>query len=155
MAERHVDEVARRNRDERREARALGAERILEHLHQDVVALADELADVVGARRVARAFGVGRLHDVGDVQERRALEPDVDERGLHARQHARHAALVEVAGEAAPARALDEQLLQHAVLEQRRARLARAHVDEHLRGHARRALRPVRPSTGASSSQVS
>ena len=103
--------------------------------------------------RVARALGVGGLHDVGDVQEGRALEPDVDERRLHARQHARHAALVEVAGEAEPAGALDEQLLQHAVLEQRRARLARADVDDHLGGHAR--PRRVRPSTGATSSQVS
>ena len=117
-------------------------------------ALAHQLADAVGARRVARAFGVGRLDDVGDVQERRALEADVDERGLHAGQHARHPALVEVAGEPAPAGALDEQLLQHAVLEQRGARLARTDVDDHLGAHAA-APRGVGPSTGASSSQVS
>ena len=96
-----------------------------------------ELADAVGARlRRSAPSGVRRLHDVGDVQERGALEADVDEGGLHAGQHARHAALVQVAGEAAPAGALDEQLLQHAVLEQRRARFARADVDDHLGGHA-------------------
>ena len=104
---------------------------------------------------VARALGVRRLHDVGDVQERRALEADVDEGRLHAGQHARHAALVQVAGEPEAARALDEQLLQHAVLEQRRARLARADVDDHFRGHGAWVFRPIRPSTGASSSQVS
>ena len=152
---RHVDEVARRDRDERREPRALGAERILQHLHQDVAALADELADVLGARFARRAFGIRRLHDVGDVQERRALEADVDEGRLHAGQHARHAPLVDVADEAEAARPLDEDLLQHAVLDQRRAGFARADVDEDFRGHGAWVFHPIRPSAGASSSEVS
>ena len=63
-----------------------------------------QFADVLGARVVARALGVRRLHDVGDMQERRALEADVDEGRLHAGQHARHAALVDVAGQPQAAR---------------------------------------------------
>ena len=48
---RHVDEVARRNRDEGRQARALAADRILHHLHQYLVALRHQLAHVIGARQ--------------------------------------------------------------------------------------------------------
>jgi hypothetical protein len=70
------------------------------------------------------------------MQERGAREADLDERRLHAGQHARDAALVEVADDAAAARALDVHLLQHAVLEQRGARLARRDVDEDLDAHA-------------------
>lgn len=129
--------------------------RILQHLHQDVAALADEFADVLGARFFARAFGVRRLHDVGDVQERGALEADVDEGRLHAWQDPRHAPLVQVAGEAHATRPLDEELLQHSVLEQGRAGLARADVDDHFRGHGAWVFHPIRPSAGVSSSQVS
>ena len=66
------------------------------------------------------------LPDVGDVQERRALEADLDERALHAGQHARDAAEIDVADEAARARALDVQLLHHALLEHGDARFLRA-----------------------------
>src|SRR6185437_4103925 len=65
-----------------------------------------------------------------------ALQPDLDERRLHARQHARYAPLVEVAHQAAAAGALDVDLLHHAVLEQRGARLARGDVDQDLGAHA-------------------
>jgi septum formation protein len=44
--------------------------------------------------------------------------------------------------------------VQHAALEQGRPRFARTHVDDHFRAHARRPP-AVRPSNGASSSQVS
>src|SRR4029079_17644015 len=46
------------------------------------------------------------LAHVGDVEERVALEPDVDERRLHAGQHPRDAPLVDVADRAARAGAL-------------------------------------------------
>ena len=153
VPERHVDQVARWDRDERGQAGTLGPERILEYLNEDVPAFVDEFADVFGTGRLVGILGVGRLHDVGHVQECRALETDVDEGRLHAGQYARDTAFVQVAGQAHAACALDEEFLQHAVLEQRRTRLARADVDDHLRGHA--PPRSVRPSTGASSSQVS
>jgi hypothetical protein len=45
------------------------------------------------------------------MQEGGALQADVDEGGLHARQHARHLAQIDVAHQAALQRALDVQLL--------------------------------------------
>ena len=84
-----------------------------------------------------------RRRNVGGVQEGGAFQAHVDERRLHARQHALHAALVEIADDAAAALALDEQLGQHAVFDERRARLARRHVDEDFRRH------PVPPSDPA------
>ena len=51
--------------------------------------------------------------------------------------------------------ALDEELLQHAVLEQGRPRFARTDVDDHFGGHGAWVFRPFRPRAGASSSQVS
>ena len=95
-----------------------------------------------------RIFSIGRslaavavlavLPDVGDVQERRALEADLDERALHARQHARDAAEVDVADQAARARALDVQLLHDALLEHRDARFLRRYVDEDFMRHRAR-----------------
>ncbi len=89
------------------------------------------------------------MHDVRSVQERRALQADVDERGLHARQHARHAALVDIADQPAAVGALEEDLLQHAVLDQRGAHFARADVDQDL------AVIALRLRSSASSSPVS
>ena len=50
------------------------------------------------------------VDDVGDVEEPVALEADVDEGGLHAGQHLRDPALVDVADDAALPLALDEDL---------------------------------------------
>ncbi len=75
------------------------------------------------------------LPDVGDVQERRALEADLDERALHAGQHARDAAEIDVADEAPRAGALDVQLLHDALLEHRDAGFLRRYVDEDLMRH--------------------
>ena len=69
------------------------------------------------------------------MQEGGAFQAHVDERGLHAGQHALHAALVEIAHDAAPALPLDEQLGQHAVLDERGAVFARRHVDQDFRRH--------------------
>jgi hypothetical protein len=77
------------------------------------------------------------LPDVGDVQERRALEPDLDESALHAGQNARDASLVDVADEAARAGALDVQLLHDRLLEHRDPRFLRRHVDQDLVRHRR------------------
>ena len=79
--------------------------------------------------------GLG-VRDVRGVQERGAFEPDVDERRLHAGQHALHAALVEIADDAAPALPLDEELGQHAVFDERRAVLAWRDVDQDFRRHS-------------------
>jgi hypothetical protein len=93
------------------------------------LALVDELADV-GLAAVVRVLRVRAARDVRRVQERRALEPELDERGLHAGQHARHSALVDVADEAAPARTLDLHFLQHAAFDESGTNLARRGVDQ-------------------------
>ena len=58
---------------------------------------------------------------VGDVEEGRAFEADVDERRLHAGQHAGDAAGIDIADQTALERALDMQLLDRAVLDDRDA----------------------------------
>src|SRR5881394_919633 len=118
---RQVDEEAPGERDLGRKARAFRADRILHHLHEDRLALGEDLLDWLCILAV--------LPDVGDVQERRALEAYIDERRLHAGQDARHAPHVDVADEAAPARALDEELLHHAARHRGDSCLARRDVD--------------------------
>ena len=116
---RQVDQQPAGQAHLRRQARALGADRVLDHLHQQRLALVQDALD----RLVVAAVSVlAVLPDVGDVQERGALEADLDERGLHAGQHARDAAQVDVADQAARAGALDVQLLHDALLEHRDAR---------------------------------
>ncbi|MNT38204.1 hypothetical protein D3C72_1743890 [compost metagenome] len=74
--------------------------------------------------------------DFRGVDERRAVQADVDERRLHPRQHPYHLALVDVADYAAALRALDMHLLQHTVLDYRHARLHRRDIDQNLFAHA-------------------
>src|SRR5690606_29911746 len=61
----------------------------------------------------------------------------LDKGRLHAGHDTADPALVDVADIAAAARALDVDLLQHAILDQRNARLARGHVDQDFFGHGR------------------
>ena len=95
----------------------------------------------------------GRRVQVGHVQEGGAVQPDVDERALHAGQHARHLAQIDVADQAAFERAFDVQLLHRAVFDDGHARFLRGPVDEDvLVGHAflcpEGRLRPSRPQGG-------
>jgi hypothetical protein len=80
--------------------------------------------------------------NVRGVQERGALEAELHECRLHAGQHTRHFALVDVADEPDAARALDLHLLQHAAVDERGAHLARRRVDEDFAAfhHAARAV---------------
>ena len=130
----------------RRQPRALGSQRILHHLHQQLVALAHQRADIraIGRGVVMRVVaGIRRRReDVRHMQECRAGQADLQKRRLHARQHARHPALVEIAHQPAPAGAFDEHLLQGAVFEQRGAGFARRDVDQNLDAHR---LLPARP----------
>ena len=70
------------------------------------------------------------MPDVGDVQERRAFEADVDERRLHAGQHAHDLAEIDVADPAARQRALDVKLLHRALLDECDPRFLRREVDQ-------------------------
>jgi hypothetical protein len=97
--------------------RALGADRILDHLHHQRLPL-EHLALDRYLRRALGAHAVATVQ-VGHVQEGRALQADVDERTLHARQHARDLAQVDVADQATLERTLDVQLLDGTVLDHR------------------------------------
>ena len=77
---RQIDEQPPGKTDLRGEPRALGADRVLDHLHQQRLALVEDALD----RAVFVTMAVlAMFPDVGDVQKRRALEPDLDESGLH------------------------------------------------------------------------
>ncbi len=145
---RQVHEEPPGDRDLRGEPGALGADRVLDHLHHERLPFGEDLLD--RARRRGGLAVLALLPDVGDVQERGALEPDLDERGLHAGQHPHHAAHVDVADDAAARGALDVQLLHHAVRHHRDARLLRRDVDEDLFGHGGRSLtRKPRQDSGS------
>ena len=125
--------------DLRRQARALGAHRVFDHLHHQGLAL-KHLAlyrnqRLRGARR-ADGLALGRwVPNVGHMQKRRALEPNVNKRRLHARQHPRHLAQIDVAHQAALKRALHVQLLHRAVLHNGHAGFLGRPVDQNVLLH--------------------
>src|SRR5207253_5249201 len=98
-------------------------------------------------RRAHHGVVGGAPGDVCGVQERGALETDLDERRLHAGQHARYAPLVQVAHEPAAAQALDVDLLHRAVLEDGGAGLARRDVDQDLDAQRFRLQNAARPAS--------
>ncbi len=110
----HVHQVTRGDRQLRGQARTLGADRIFGHLHHQGLALVHQCGDVLHRR--AFALGYFRRMD-----ERRALQADVDECRLHARQHPHDLALVDIADDAATLGALDMHFLQHPVFHHRHA----------------------------------
>ncbi len=145
---RHADVIVLRQKDQqasgdadlRREARALGADRVLDDLDEKRLPFEHLLLDrhdrttaaMVPLRHLgacARAGGK-RRNDVGHMQERRALQADIDKGRLHAGQHARHLAEVDVADQPALQRAFDVQFLHRAVLHQRHSGLLRGPVDQ-------------------------
>jgi hypothetical protein len=127
---RQVDEEPPGDRDLGREARSLAADRILHHLHEQRLALAqdplDGLLDVVA---------VARGPDVGHVQEGRARQADLDERRLHPGKDAADAAQVDVAHEPPARVAFDVQLLHRSQLGDRDPRFLRGDVDQDLLVH--------------------
>ena len=71
------------------------------------------------------------------MQEGGLLEAEIEERGLHAREHTDDATLVHVPRDAAPAPTLDVELDERRVLEERDPRLPGGDVDQDLLGHGR------------------
>ena len=57
----HVHEIAARQADERGDPRPLGAERLLRHLHEDLLALAEHVLDGRDHATLARGRGLGAL----------------------------------------------------------------------------------------------
>jgi hypothetical protein len=91
----------------------------------------------VGALRCHCCRRAARFPDVGHVQEGGALQADVDEGRLHARQHPHHLARIDIAGQAAGERALDVQFLHGALHHQRDARFLRGDIDQDVFSHGR------------------
>jgi hypothetical protein len=127
---RQVHQHAAGDADLAGQARTLGADRVLDHLHHQGLALEEQLLDRRGAAVARRREAAAGLVQVGHMQEGGALQPDVDEGRLHAGQHARHLAEVDVADQATFERALDVQLLHRTVLDDRHPRLLRSPVDQ-------------------------
>ena len=158
---RHEHQEAPGHGDVRGQPRALGAERLLDHLDDDLLAFLEQLLDLLGGTILAIALAAAAaataavvaaaglvllvagelvelgegVHHVGDVEEAVALEAEVDERGLHAGQHFRDPALVDVADHAAVALALDEDLRDQVVLEDGHHGLVAVRGDDHLLIH--------------------
>ncbi len=131
---RQVDQHAAGDRDLRGQPGALGADRVLDHLHGQGLTLEHQPFDrhrgaglgMVAARR--RAVHV----QIGHVQEGRAFQADVDEGRLHARQHAHDLARIDVADETALERPLHVQFLHGAVLDDGHPCLLRGPVDQNV-----------------------
>ena len=108
---RRVDEVAAGDRDVHREPGALCLQRVLDHLHDDLLPRLDQLVDTApGPPATLRRLLAAGQDDLIDMQEAVALEADVDEGGLHAGQDVVDLPLVDVADDRAAAAALDVEL---------------------------------------------
>ncbi len=139
---RQVDQQPSGNAHLSGKPRALGADRILDDLHQQLLAVVQDAFDRLGLVLVLAV-----APDVGDVQERRAVQPDLDEGRLHSRQHPAYFAEVDVADQAAAADALDVQFLDHALLHHRNPRFLRRDVDQDFFVHS--SWKPKWPSRRA------
>ena len=133
---RHEHQEPAGERGVRRQPRALGAQRLLGHLDDDLLAFLQELFDfrlrralaaLLAAVRFVVAFEplelFDRVDDVRDVQEAVALEADVNERALHAGQHFGDPALVDVPHHPALPLPLDEHLADEILVENGHLRL--------------------------------
>ncbi|CAI2018248.1 Uncharacterised protein [Serratia ficaria] len=129
---RHKHQVTRRQGDVGGQARALGAERILHHLHHQVLPLAHQFGDVAHVEVLLLIAGhaFGMRHDVGGMQEGGLVQADIDERRLHARQDAADAPLVYIADDAAFGFAFDMDLLQDAAVDIGNPRFRRCDINQ-------------------------
>src|SRR5258708_16110635 len=135
-----VDDEAPGQRDLGREPGALGLHRVLDRLNEDRLSALDQILDLAGT---AAAFELG-ADDLVDVEEAVLLEADLDECGLHPRQHVVDGAEVDVAGDRALFRPLEVDLGNDTVLDHGDALLARVDRDQKLS----LGLRERRPARG-------
>ena len=154
---RHEHQKPAGERSVRRQPRALGAQRLLGDLDDDVLAFLDQLFDfrlrpaiasppIPFAAAVCFVFALepielfDRIDDVRDVQKAVALEADVNERALHAGQHLRHPAFVDIADDAPLPLPLDEDLAEEIVLEDGHLRLVAIRGHNHFLRHSRNSV---------------
>ena len=127
LALRDEDDEAAGQRDLRRQPCALRLHRILDRLHEDRLALADQVLDLAAVA----ALDLG-ADDLVDVEEAVLLEADLDERGLHSGQDVVDLAEVDVAGDRAALGPLEVDLGDLVVLEHGDALLADVDRDDQL-----------------------
>ena len=84
-----------------------------------------------------RFAGDARMPDISHMQERSALEPDIDKGRLHAWQHPHDLAEIHIAHPSARQRALDVKLLHRALLNEGNAGFLRCDVDQDFFVHGR------------------
>ena len=112
LAGRRVDHVAAGDRDLHRQPGALGLQRVLDDLDDDLLPGREQVGDARAGAGAAAAAGLlhPRDDDLVDVQEAVLLEPDVDEGGLEAGQDVVDLALVDVADDRPAAATLEVDL---------------------------------------------
>jgi len=142
---RHVHEKSAGQRDVTGDARAFAGDGVLRHLNHDLLTFAQQIGDrcfgpvahfvdLQFVRSLALVlFEV--LEHVGDVQERIALQSQVDESGLHPGQDLGHAPFVDVSDHRPMPRALDPELDHLALVENGDPRLVFGRVDHDLPRH--------------------
>jgi hypothetical protein len=118
------------------DACALGAAWRLDDLHQNLLPDFEQLADVAFAQFGALDRG-GRFvpfrhlrDDVAHIEKGIPFQPDIDEGGIHPRQHILHHTFIDVAHDALPT--LEAHLHQLPVLQHRHARLTRRYIHQNL-----------------------
>ena len=110
-AERHVHEVAAGDRELHRQPGPLGLQRVLDDLHEDLLARLDQLVDAPSLAAPTPGALLSPLQDdLVHVEEPVALQADVHERGLHAGEDVVHHSLVDVADDRPLVSPLDVEL---------------------------------------------
>ena len=148
LALRHVHDEAAGQRDLGRQAGALRLHRVLDRLHEDLLATGEEVLDAAAVPLPLQL----RADDLVDVEEAVLLQADLDERRLHAGEDVVDDALVDVAGDRAAPGALEVDLGYSVVLEHGDGLLGDVHGDEELalcRGQRRPARRLLAARVGA------
>ena len=152
---RHEHEKAAGERRVRGQARALGAERLLGDLDDNLLPFLQELFDLrlgcplaalgaiamlVVVARVEAVELLDGIDDVRHVEEAVALETDVNERALHAGQHFRDPAFVDIPDDPAMPLPLDEDLGDEILLEDGDHRLVPVGRDDHFLLHSQSSM---------------
>ncbi len=116
---------------------AFGANRVLDHLHHQLLAFAHQIGNsqgsVIGGGDVGRTF-VQQIFraNVRDMQERRPLQANVHKCGFHAGQYPADLTLVNIADQAAFAGPFNENFLEDAVLHHRDPGFTRSDIDQNF-----------------------